>query len=102
MAAPAPAKTPTPSYEQKKKSDAEARRRRRENDSRERRISELEARIAEREQKIRDLETAMSAAGFYDDRGKADAVVSQHRDLMWEVGDLMNQWEALQTQETVE
>ncbi len=38
----------------------------------------------------------MAAAGFYDDREAAEAVVDPHQALMWEVGDLMNQWEALQ------
>ena len=73
------------------------RRRRRDADERERRIAELEARIAEREQAIKELEAQMAAAGFYDDRDAAEAVVAQHQTLMWEVGDLMNQWESLQT-----
>ncbi|MCC7010416.1 MAG: ABC-F family ATP-binding cassette domain-containing protein [Acidobacteria bacterium] len=99
---PQPSTTPAPSYEQKKKADAEARKRRRDLDSRDRRIADLEARIADREQRIRDLEARMAAAGFYDDRARADAIVSEHRNLMWEVGDLMNQWEALQTQGILE
>jgi hypothetical protein len=44
----------------------------------------------------------MASAGFYDDRTAAQTTVSQHQALMWEVGDLMNQWEALQDQESVE
>jgi len=59
-------------------------------------VSELESRIAEREREIKELEARMSAPGFYDDRTAADSVVSRHQTLMWEVGDLMHQWESLQ------
>jgi hypothetical protein len=38
----------------------------------------------------------MATAGFYDDREGAREVVDRHQALMWEVGDLMAQWEALQ------
>jgi len=38
----------------------------------------------------------MSSPGFYEDRETADRLVARHHTLMWEVGDLMNQWEALQ------
>ena len=38
----------------------------------------------------------MSAPGFYDDRDASKQVIDQHQALMWEVGDLMAQWEALQ------
>ena len=38
----------------------------------------------------------MSAPGFYDDREASKHVIDQHQALMWEVGDLMAQWEALQ------
>ena len=44
----------------------------------------------------------MAAPGFYDAREHAEAIVTRHQTLMWEVGDLMNQWEALQTQEVSE
>ena len=37
----------------------------------------------------------MSAADFYDDRAAATAMIDRHQALMWEVGDLMAQWEAL-------
>ena len=39
----------------------------------------------------------MSAPGFYDDRDASRPIIDRHQALMWEVGDLMNQWEALQT-----
>jgi hypothetical protein len=38
----------------------------------------------------------MATPGFYDDRDRSQAVVGRHQALMWEVGDLMAQWEALQ------
>ena len=45
---------------------------------------------------MRELEAAMAAPGFYDDRDAAKAAADRHQALMWEVGDLMGQWEALQ------
>ena len=74
----------------------EARRERKAADTRRRRIDELESRIAEREQAIKDLEATMSAQGFYDNHEKAKPVLDRHQALMWEVGDLIGQWEALQ------
>ena len=38
----------------------------------------------------------MAAPGFYDDREASKHVIDRHQALMWEVGDLMAQWEALQ------
>jgi hypothetical protein len=38
----------------------------------------------------------MASPGFYDDRDASKRVVDRHQSLMWEVGDLMSQWEALQ------
>ena len=64
--------------------------------SRDKRIGELERRIAEREGKIKEIEATMASPGFYDDRAAAQPVVNKHQNLMWEVGDLMGQWEALQ------
>jgi ATP-binding cassette, subfamily F, member 3 len=89
-----------PTYEEKKRLDSEARRRRRDEAARQRRIQELESRIAEREQAIKALEVSMSAPGFYADHEAARPVLDRHQALMWEVGDLMNQWEALQQADT--
>jgi ATP-binding cassette subfamily F protein 3 len=85
-----------PSYEDKKKADAEARRAKKEADARQRRVAELEARIAATESEVKELEAKMSAPGFYEDREASKPVIDRHQTLMWEVGDLMNQWEALQ------
>ena len=94
---PAAAKAqPQASYEERKRQEADARRERKAADARRRRIDELESRIAEREQAIKDVEATMSAPGFYDDHETAKPVVDRHQALMWEVGDLMSQWEALQ------
>jgi ATP-binding cassette subfamily F protein 3 len=95
-----PAKLPseTVSYDEKKKRDAETRRVKRAADGLRRRIEELEARIADRENAIKEIEQSMSAPGFYDDREAAQPVIDRHQALMWEVGDLMNQWEALQSE----
>ena len=98
-----PARTPekpqaTLSYEDRKRQEAEARRERKAADARRKRIEELESRIAEREQAIKDLEQEMAAPGFYENHEAAKPVVDRHQALMWEVGDLMSQWEALQHQ----
>jgi ATP-binding cassette subfamily F protein 3 len=85
------------SFEEKKRADAEARKARKEADARQRRVTELESRIAQAEAQIKELETAMSAPGFYEDREASKPVIDRHQALMWEVGDLMNQWEALQS-----
>jgi ATP-binding cassette subfamily F protein 3 len=90
------------SYQEKKRADAEARRQKRAADDRARRIADLEGRIAAREAEIRELETKMAAPGFYDHREQAESLATRHQALMWEVGDLMNQWEALQSQEVSE
>jgi ATP-binding cassette, subfamily F, member 3 len=62
------------------------------------RLGELEKRIAEKEQAVKDIETEMASSGFYDDRLRADQAASTHKALMWEVGDLMSQWESLQAE----
>jgi ATP-binding cassette, subfamily F, member 3 len=91
------ATTSKPSHEEKKRADAEARKKSRELQARQQRIDSLEARIAETEAAIRELEQQMSAPGFYEDRVAAQPVVDRHQALMWQAGDLMQQWEALQT-----
>src|SRR5262249_9766303 len=65
------------SREAKKRADAHARRLARAAQARRARIEDLEARIAEREQAIRDIETTMAAPGFYDDRAAAQPVIDR-------------------------
>ena len=86
------------SYEDRRRQEAEARKVKKAEDVRRKRLEELEARIADREQAIKAIEASMSAPGFYADRESAKPVIDRHQALMWEVGDLMNQWEALQTE----
>ena len=62
------------------------------------RIAELEQRIGEREQSVRSIETDMAQPGFYSDAAGARARIDDHQTIMWEVGNLMNQWEALQSE----
>ncbi len=69
----------------------------REEKKRKTRIGELERRIADKEKAVKDLESRMAAPGFYDDRAAAEKAATEHKALMWEVGDLMNQWEMLQS-----
>ena len=64
--------------------------------ARQRRVAELEARIAKAESAIKELEVQMSAPGFYQNHETSKPVIDRHQALMWEVGDLMNKWETLQ------
>jgi ATP-binding cassette subfamily F protein 3 len=86
----------SPSREDRKRLDAERKKQQRALESMHKRIADLEARIAEREARVKELESAMSAPGFYDDRDASKQLIDRHQALMWEVGDLMGQWEALQ------
>jgi ATP-binding cassette subfamily F protein 3 len=94
----APARDSQTSYEERKRQESDARKLRKIEQTRRKRIEELESRIADREQAIKEIEASMSAPGFYDDHVAAKPVIDRHQALMWEVGDLMNQWEALQTE----
>ena len=85
----------TSEHEARKRERAEQKKRDRELQARTSRVTELEARIADREQAIKELEAAMAAPGFYDDRAAAQQTVDRHQALMWEVGELMHQWETL-------
>ena len=87
-------------YHERKRQESEARREKKAADARRRRLEELETRIADREQAIKDIEASMSAPGFYENHESAKPVIDRHQALMWEVGDLMHQWEALQQPES--
>jgi ATP-binding cassette subfamily F protein 3 len=82
--------------EARKRLETERRKQQRAQDALRKRIADLEGRIAEREGQIKELETTMSAPAFYEDRDSSKRVIDRHQSLMWEVGDLMAQWEALQ------
>jgi ATP-binding cassette subfamily F protein 3 len=100
QAVPPPAEAEAPpapvTYEERKRLESEARKAKKVVDARRKRIDELENRIAEREQAIRDIEATMAAPGFYDNHDAAKPIIDKHQALMWEVGDLMHQWEQLQ------
>ena len=44
---------------------------------------------------MQQLESEMAVSDFYADESAAKQTIARHEALMWEVGDLMNQWEAL-------
>jgi ATP-binding cassette, subfamily F, member 3 len=87
-------------YDERRRLEAERRKRDRALKSLRDRIDELEARIADREGRIKELERTMASQGFYDNHLQAKPVVDEHQALMWEVGDLLNQWEMLQGEAT--
>ena len=62
-------------------------------------MAELEGRIAERERDIKAVETQIAAPDFYANPDAAKPLLDKHQALMWEVGELLGQWEMLQ-QET--
>ncbi len=62
------------------------------------RLLELEKRVTESEQAVKALEARMTEPGFYDDRERAAQAAEEHQKLMWETGDLMSRWEALQAE----
>ena len=66
---------------------------------RKQRLEEIEKRIAEREAAVGAIEKEMSSAGFFEDRARAEKAAKDRESLMWEVNDLMGQWELMQ-QET--
>jgi ATP-binding cassette subfamily F protein 3 len=99
--APTPAHTKAavdhaPDREAKKRADAELRKRQRARKNLIDRIADLESRISQREAMISEIEATMSAPGFYENRDASKPVIDRHQALMWEVGELMSQWEALQ------
>ncbi len=91
------AEKPKQAHEEKKRVDAEARKKQKAVEARQERIASLETRIAETETEIKELEQAMAAPGFYEDRAAAQPILDRHQALMWRVGDLMHQWEELQS-----
>jgi ATP-binding cassette subfamily F protein 3 len=84
------------SRDERKRFEAERKKQQRAVESLQKRIADLEARIAEREAQVKELEAAMAAPGFYEDRTASKELIDRHQTLMWEVGDLIGQWEALQ------
>ena len=97
-AAPEPPAPAPVSYENRKRDAAERKKRERALQAAATRLAELEARIAERETEIKTVEAAIAAPGFYDRPADATPTLDRHQALMWEVGDLLGQWEMLQAE----
>jgi ATP-binding cassette subfamily F protein 3 len=89
---------PEKTYEDRKRDQAERRKRDRAMQALRTRIADLEARIAEIEKAIRSLEAKMAAPGFFDRHDEARPILDEHQALMWKVGDLLGQWEMLQSE----
>jgi ATP-binding cassette subfamily F protein 3 len=90
-------RVPNPeSREGRKRQDADRKKKQRVTEALQKRIADLESRIAEREAEVKELEAAMAGPGFYDNLEAAKPLTDKHQALMWEVGDLIAQWEALQ------
>ncbi len=83
-------------HEARKRQAAAQRKRDQAAKKRQSQISDLETKIAEREQAMKEIEAAMSSPGFYDNRDQSQPLIDRHQSLMWELGDLMHQWEELQ------
>jgi ATP-binding cassette subfamily F protein 3 len=87
---------PAEGREERKRADAERKKEQRAREALKKRIADLETRIADREAQVKEIEASMSGAGFYSDTERAQPIIARHQALMWEVGDLIAQWEALQ------
>jgi ATP-binding cassette subfamily F protein 3 len=61
-----------------------------------RRVTAIEQKISDRETTLKKLEVTMSQPDFYKEPKSANALVAEHQALMWEIGDLMHEWETLQ------
>jgi ATP-binding cassette subfamily F protein 3 len=83
-------------HEARKRDQAAQRKRDQEDKRRQKEIADIEGRIAAHERAMKELETAMAAPGFYENHVQAQPVIDRHQTLMWELGDLMHQWEELQ------
>jgi ATP-binding cassette, subfamily F, member 3 len=93
-----PQPKPEPTYEDRKREQSDKKKRERAFKALKDRVSDLEARIADREKKIKEVEAAMAAPEFYADHEKSKPMLAQHQALMWEVGELLAQWEMLQNE----
>jgi ATP-binding cassette subfamily F protein 3 len=82
--------------EARKLLDADRKKRQRAGDTLRKRIAEIEGRIASREIQVKELEHTMAAPGFFENHEASKPIIDRHQGLMWEVGDLMAQWETLQ------
>src|SRR4029453_12468312 len=98
VASPASPASPALSHEERKRESAEKRKRERAYKALKARVAEIEVRLAAREKAIKDDEKTMPVPDFYSDHEKSKPVLAQHQALMWEVGELLAQWEMLQSE----
>ena len=94
----APSAKAEPTREERKQANIERRKRERAYQALTRRVAELETRIAEAEKTIKDVEQQMASPDFYANQEQARAALARHQALMWEVGELLGQWEMLQAE----
>ena len=93
-----PAPKPQQVHDDRKKVGAEKKRRERAFRALRDRVADLETRIAEKERAIKEVEQEMSAPDFYGDHEKSKPALARHQALMWDVGELLAQWEMLQAE----
>jgi len=98
VATSAPPATGAAGHEERKREAADRKKRERAFEALGARIAELEGRIADKETEVKSVEAAIAAPGFYDDVAAAKPTLDRHQTLMWEVGDLLSQWEMLQAE----
>lgn len=88
-------KDPAVDHAERKRQQAEQRKREQGAKKIQTTISNLEAKIAQHEQAMKEIEAAMAAPGFYENRDQAQPLIDRHQTLMWELGELLHQWEEL-------
>jgi ATP-binding cassette subfamily F protein 3 len=84
--------------EERRQANIERRKRERAYQALAKRVAELEARIGEAERTIKDVEQQMASPDFYANHETAKAALARHQELMWQVGELLGQWEMLQAE----
>lgn len=94
----APSIKAEPARDARKQANIDRRKRERAYEALSKRVSELEARIADAERSIKEVEQQMALPDFYADQTVAKAALAKHQELMWQVGELLSQWEMLQAE----
>jgi ATP-binding cassette subfamily F protein 3 len=82
-------------YVAKKRDAAEQRKKDKARRALEARVADLEGRIGDTERAIKDLEARMGDPAFYARPDGGKPLIDEHQSLMWQVGELLGQWEML-------
>jgi ATP-binding cassette subfamily F protein 3 len=82
-------------YIAKKRDAAEQRKKDKARRALEARVADLEGRIGDTERAIKDLEARMGDPAFYARPDGGKPLIDEHQSLMWQVGELLGQWEML-------